>query len=423
MRKEELTMKNELNVRCIMSKEALPVVGSEQAVYALVDIKAGNGKAPGAMPANFALVLDRSGSMDGQKMEHMKEAAVYVVDHLNDRDLLSITIFDDQVETLVPSQPAQNREETKARLEKVLARGGTQISDGLKAGLEEARKGYAKDRVNRILLLTDGRTWDDEPACLALADEAGKQGIAITGIGLGDDWNEKLLLQVAERSRGNSHWIQNPIAILDVFQQEVEGIRSVVATNLRLLARMSPGVRPIKVYTTAPMIADVTRTAVNDNTVAADLGSLDGARGQAVLIEARVPAEKAGRFLLGRVEVSYDVPTEGATGLRIRSDLFVTFTADAQAASKVNAEVMNLAEKVSAFKLQTRALTEAEAGNIAAATQKLQAAATVLLNLGEDELARAAEKEILELSKTGALSAAGTKKLEYGTRKLTQALR
>jgi Ca-activated chloride channel family protein len=83
---------------------------------------------------------------------------------------------------------------------------------------------------------------------------------------------------------------------------------------------------------------------------------------------------------------------------------------------------MNLMEKVSAFKLQTRALTEAEAGNIAAATQKLQAAATVLLNLGEDELAEAAEQEILGLKKTGALSAAGTKKLEYGTRKLTQVM-
>jgi Ca-activated chloride channel family protein len=421
--KEEQTMKNELNVRCIMSKDALPVTGSEQAVYALVDIKAAGGTALNAMPANFSLVLDRSGSMDGEKMEHMKEAAGYVVDHLGDRDLVSVTIFDDQVETLLPCQPALNREEIKARLEKVTARGGTQISDGLKAGLEEARKGYAQDRVNRILLLTDGRTWDDEAACLALAEEAGKQGIAITGIGLGDDWNEKLLLQVAGLSRGNSHWIQNPLAILDAFQQEVEGIRSVVATNLRVLARMGPGVRPIKVYATAPMIADVTKTAVSDNTVAVDLGSLDGARGQAVLIEARVPAEKAGRFRLGQVEVTYDIPTEGARGLRLKSDLFVTFTVDAKAAAKVNAEVMNLAEKVTAFKLQTRALTEAEAGNIAAATQKLQAAATVLLNLGEDELARAAEKEILELSKTGALSAAGTKKLEYGTRKLTQALR
>src|SRR3970282_2233119 len=97
--------------------------------------------------------------------------------------------------------------------------------------------------------------------------------------------------------------------------------------------------------------------------------------------------------------------------------------ADAAVAAKVNAEVMNLVEKVSAFKLQTRALTEAEAGNIAAATQKFQAAATVLLDLGEDELASAVEREIASLKKTGTLTAAGTKKLEYGTRKLTQVLK
>jgi Ca-activated chloride channel family protein len=103
----------------------------------------------------------------------------------------------------------------------------------------------------------------------------------------------------------------------------------------------------------------------------------------------------------------------------MRKDLAVTFTADAASASKVNAEVMHLVEKVSAFRLQTRALSEAEAGNIAAATQKLQAAATMLLNMGEDELAETAEKEILGLMKTGSLTAAGTKKLEYGTRKLT----
>ena len=98
------------------------------------------------------------------------------------------------------------------------------------------------------------------------------------------------------------------------------------------------------------------------------------------------------------------------------------FTDDAAKAAKVNAKVMNLVEKVSAFKLQTRALTEAEAGNIAGATQKLQAAATILLDLGENELAKAAQTEIMTLKKTGVLTAAGTKKLEYGTRKLTMAL-
>jgi Ca-activated chloride channel family protein len=405
-----------------MSKDALPITEAEQAVYAFVDIKAGSGIMFGSMPANFGLVLDRSGSMDGEKMDNLKEAVGYVVDHLSDDDLVSVTIFDDQVETLIPNQPAKNRAEIKSGLAKVIPRGGTQISDGLMAGMAEVKKGHAKDRVNRILLLTDGQTWDDEDACLKLADEAGKQGIAITSIGIGEEWNEKLLLQLAERSHGNSHWIQNPISILDAFRQEVEGMQSVAAVNLKVTARMSQGVRPVKVYTTTPMIADVSKKAVSGSSVVADLGSLDGKRGQAMLIEARVQAQKAGKFRLGQVEVTYDIPSQGVKRQSVKADMFVTFAADASAATKVNAEVMNLVEKVSAFKLQTRALTEAEAGNIAAATQKLQSAATVLLNLGEEDLAKAAEQEILSLRKTGTLSAAGTKKLEYGTRKLTQAM-
>ncbi len=244
-------MKKELNLRCVMSKDVLPVTETEQAVYALVDIKAGSGTVFGSMPANFALVLDRSGSMDGEKLENMKEAVGYVVDNLRDNDLVSVTIFDDQVETLVPSRPAGTRDEIKAKLEGLIARGGTQIADGLQAGLEEVKKGFARDRVNRVLLLTDGRTWDDEERCLKLADEAANRGIAVTSIGIGDDWNEKLLLEIADRSRGNSHWIQNPIAVLDAFREEVEGMQSVAAANLVLTVRMSEGVRPIKVHTTS----------------------------------------------------------------------------------------------------------------------------------------------------------------------------
>jgi Ca-activated chloride channel family protein len=412
---------NELKIRSIMSRDSLLDTKEDQAIFALVDIKPGN-TVFGTMPSNINLVLDRSGSMDGEKMDNLKEAVGSVVDHLSDSDLVSITIFDDQVEALIPSRSAKDRDEIKHALAGVIARGGTQISDGLKAGLAEARKGYAKDRVNRILLLTDGKTWDDEEACLKLADEAGREGIGITSIGIGDEWNEKLLLQIAEGSHGNSHWIESPISILGAFRQEVEGMQSVAATNLRVLVRMSPGVRPVRVYTAIPMISDVSKKAVSGSTIAADLGSLDGTKGQTVLIEARIAPQKEGRFRLGQVEVTYDVPSQGATSLSVRSDLFVTFTSDAAAAEKVNAEVMNLAEKVTAFKLQTRALTEAEAGNIAAATQKLQAAATVFLNMGEEDLANAAEQEILSLKKTGSLTAAGTKKLEYGTRKLTQSL-
>ena len=415
-------MEEALNVRCVMSRDKLPVTGVEQVVYALVDIKAGSGKILGTMPANFGLVLDRSGSMDGEKMDNLKEAVGYVVDHLNDSDLVSVTIFDDQVESLIQNQPAKNREEIKTKLGQVIPRGGTQISDGLRAGMAEVKKGYSPERVNRVLLLTDGQTWDDEDTCRRLAEEAGKQGIAITSIGIGEEWNEKLLLEIAEKSHGNSHWIQNPISILDAFRQEVEGMQSVAATNLKATVRMSPEVKTVKAHSTVPMIADISKKAVSGANVVADLGTLDGKTGQAVLIEALIPARKAGTFRLGQVEVTYDIPMQSIKSQSIKAEMVVTFTEDAATAAKVNAEVMNLVEKVSAFKLQTRALSEAEAGDMAAATKKLQAAATMLLNLGEDDLAKAAEREVLSLKSTGALSAAGTKKLEYGTRKLTQVL-
>ncbi|HTF99142.1 MAG TPA: hypothetical protein VK654_00985, partial [Nitrospirota bacterium] len=77
-------MKNGLNVRCVMSKDALLRTENDQAVYAMVEITSGGRTGFGAAGANFALVLDRSGSMDGEKMDNLKEAVGYVVDHLSD---------------------------------------------------------------------------------------------------------------------------------------------------------------------------------------------------------------------------------------------------------------------------------------------------------------------------------------------------
>jgi Ca-activated chloride channel family protein len=419
MRNKEDDMKNELNIRTVMSRDTLPITGSEQAVYALVDLKAAEASLSGGMPANFGLVLDRSGSMDDGKMEHLKEAVGYVLDRLGENDRISVMIFDDAVETLIPNQPVQDSESIKRAVGAVIARGGTQISDGLRAGLEQVRAGMAAGRVSRILLLTDGQTWDDEAACLDLADAAAKEGIAVTSIGIGDEWNDKLLLQIAERSRGNSHWIQDPIAILDAFRQEVEGMRSIALTNLKVSVRLSPLARLAKVHRTVPMITDISGS-LGDGSAVLELGTLDSNRGQSLLFDIRVPDRKAGAFPLGRVEAVYDVPSRGITGQRAVADLSVLFSSDA--AARVNPEVMNLVERVSAFKLQTRALADIAAGDLDAATRRLSSAATVLLDLGEDELAAAATREARELARTGSLTSSGTKTLAYGTRKLTRSM-
>jgi Ca-activated chloride channel family protein len=139
-------------------------------------------------------------------------------------------------------------------------------------------------------------------------------------------------------------------------------------------------------------------------------------------VELLLPPRNAGRYRIAQTEITYDVPTQGITGASVRSDVLISFASDPLEAQRYDADIMNLVEKVTAFKLQTRALDEAKMGNIAGATQKLRAAATRLLEMGETDLAEAAQQEADNLEKNGQMSASGTKKLHYQTRKLTQKL-
>jgi len=112
----------------------------------------------------------------------------------------------------------------------------------------------------------------------------------------------------------------------------------------------------------------------------------------------------------------------GAAGEQIvKQDVLLEFTTD-EGAAQYDPRVMNLVEKVTAFKLQTRALSEAEVGNIAGATQKLRAAATRLLDLGELELARKVEEQAAQIEQGQGMSAESQKELRYATRRLTQKL-
>jgi Ca-activated chloride channel family protein len=119
---------------------------------------------------------------------------------------------------------------------------------------------------------------------------------------------------------------------------------------------------------------------------------------------------------VAQAEISYDVPGLKLTGEKVKADILLSFTADPAEAKQYEPEVMNIVEKVTAFKLQTRALEEAKMGNITGASQKLRAAATRLLEIGEEDLAQSALEEAENLETRG------TKKLRYETRKLTQRL-
>jgi len=152
------------------------------------------------------------------------------------------------------------------------------------------------------------------------------------------------------------------------------------------------------------------------------LGELENGQSRSLLVELLISPRPAGSYRIAQAELGYDVPGLKLVGEKIKTDIMLDFSADALLAKRYDADVMNIVEKVTAFKLQTRALEEAKMGNVAGASQKLRAAATRLLEMGEDELAQSALEEAENLEKSGQMSARGTKKLRYETRKLTQRL-
>jgi Ca-activated chloride channel family protein len=290
----------------------------------------------------------------------------------------------------------------------------------LRAGQAELRKNSAPDRVAAMLLLTDGQTWGDENDCRAVAAQLGQEGVRITALGLGAEWNEKLLDDLADATDGASDYIASPEQITTFFQRAVRSAQGTAARDARLLLRLAREVTPRAVHRATPVIANLGYQPIGQSEIAVRLGDIASDSPASVVIDLMVPPRTAGTFRIAQAELHY-TPVGAAAEQVLKQDVLLEFTTDAQSAA-FDPRVMNLVEKVTAFKLQTRALSEAEAGNVAGATQKLRAAATRLLDLGELDLARKAQEQATQMEQGSAMSAETQKELRYATRRLTQKL-
>jgi Ca-activated chloride channel family protein len=412
-------MAEDVTLTCSWGRQPLPASGQPQLAYLLVEAQAA--AASQAVPLNFCLVLDRSGSMgQGGKLAALKDATRRMIERLTPQDVLSIILFDDQPEVLLPATAAADRHAIRAQIERIEERGGTAMSGGLAAGQAELRKHLGPDRVSALLLLTDGQTWGDEDRCRAIAQELARDGVQITALGLGDEWNEKLLDDLADATGGLSDFIKDPALITTYFQRAVRIAQSTVAQDARLLLRLVRDATPRAVHRVTPVISNLGYQPLGESEVAVRLGNLEAGSPASVIIEMLLPPRPEGSFRVAQAELHY-TPLGATAEQTVKQDLLLAFSADPNA-PQYDPRVMNLVEKVTAFKLQTRALSDAEAGNLAGATQKLRAAATRLLDLGELELAREAQAQAAQLEQGKAPSAEAQKSLRYATRRLTQKL-
>jgi len=409
-------MADELILTTTVNKTSVPVTRTQQLIYATEIISKMR------MKVNFGFVLDRSGSMRGEKIAQLKEAMELALGKLAPDDWVSVTTFSDSANVIAKNGPMANQKAVLGKIRRIHAGGGTQMSRGMSLGLREVYRAFSEDRVNQLLLLTDGQTYGDEAQCLKLAKEAGEHKIPIQALGLGDDWNENLLDEIGALSGGDSDLVESADEIVPLFTQTVERSQKAVVRNAQMTLRLVGGVVPRQVFQVTPLIANLGYQPIGEHDVQVQLGELDAEQGKSLLVELLLPPRRPGRYRVAQAEITYDLPVQNVVGSSTRSDIVITYTSDTEESQRYDASIMNLAEKVMAFKLQTRALEEARMGDVAGATRKLRAAATRLLELGETDLAEAAQREADNLEKSGQMSASGTKKLRYQTRKLTQKL-
>jgi Ca-activated chloride channel homolog len=408
-------MPGEVTLAHQVGKDYMPVTGGSQLAYVLLETRPTEMMAQVRMPLNFALVLDHSGSMKGAKLKNVKEAVKMVIDRLEPTDYVSVVIFDDTSQVIIPSMPANDKPGMKAAIDQIRDAGGTTMSLGMIQGLNELRRWNIPHAVNRMILLTDGVTYGDAERCRQLARDAAAAGIGIYTLGIGSDWDEDLLDSVGQMSGSGTpaEFIRDASDALTVFQQQLQSAVDVAIRNATLILRLPVGVSPKKAVLVLPIIKDFGPNVLSDRQIVIPLGDLEKDKPQSVLVELMIDPRPAGLFRIGQAELNYDVPITGFVGESIRDDIKVTFTQDANQAAATNAVVMNFAEKANAHRLVTRVLDEYK--RTGKATTRLAPNVTRVL----DEETQAALEQINQGQQ---ISQEQVKTIGNKTRKLTQRL-
>src|SRR5260370_2422385 len=272
---------------------------------------------------------------------------------------VSVVIFDDTSQVVIPSMPANDKPGMKAAIDQIRDAGGTTMSLGIIQGLNELRRWNIPNAINRMILLTDGRAYGDSDRCRQLARDASVVGISIYPLGIGADWDEDLLDTIGQLSGGMpAEFIRNPTDALTIFEQQLQSAVDVAVRNATLILRLPVGVSPKKAVKVLPIISDLGQSVLSDRQVVIPLGDLEKDKPQSVLVELLIDPRPAGLFRIAQTELSYDVPITNVVSERLRDDIKVTFTTDPNQSAAVNAYVMNFAEKANAHRLVTRVLTD-----------------------------------------------------------------
>ena len=318
-------------------------------------------------PINVALVLDRSGSMSGEKIRKAKEAAILAIHQLGPDDIVSVVAYNHSVTVLVPATKVSDKHTIYSAINRLHAGGTTALFAGVSKGAHEVRKFLSEDRVNRVILLSDGlaNVGPSSPRALeALGASLIKEGISVTTIGLGMGYNEDLMFKLAHASEGNHVFVESSAHLARIFTREFGDLLSVVANEVELEITCAEGIRPVRVLGRA---ADISGQRVTSK-----LNQLYGKQEKYILLEVEVDQMSAeSKLQAAEVAVRYQDLASKRAG-ELSGSAMVAFSESAQVVkSHTNRDVMVAAVEQIAADNNVRAMVLRDQGKIGAARKVL----------------------------------------------------
>jgi Ca-activated chloride channel homolog len=268
----------------------------------MVSIKPTTHKTIARTPLNLSVIIDKSSSMnEGNKFNYTKNAVDFLISQLTPQDYISIVAYSTDVEVIAESQVVSFQGILKHKLSELHASGMTNLSSGLFEGYEQVKKNHHLKRINRLLLLSDGRANQgiiQSDGLTPYSKQYATEGISISTLGVGQDYNEELLIDLAEQSNGNYYYIKNPEDIPGIFRQELDSLINIAAQNILISVKLNAGVELAETFD-QPYILN------NKNEYQFRLGDIAFTEQGILLLELNLPTKPLGKHDIAQVKIQF----------------------------------------------------------------------------------------------------------------------
>jgi len=327
---------------------------------------------------NLALVLDQSGSMNGTKIDQAKAAAIEALTRLGIQDIFSVVVYDTNVHTIVPAQNATDIKGIIHTIQQIRAGGSTALFGGVSQGAAEIRKNLENDYIHRIILLSDGlaNVGPRMPEDLGrLGAALMKENISVTTVGVGTDYNEDLMAQLAQKSDGNTYFVESGFDLPGIFAAELGDVLNVVAKKVKVTISLPGNVEPVNIIGREGRI--------KDGKIEIYMNQLYGGQEKYALVEVRIPESKSGtRIKIARADVTYENPfsqkIEKSTGIS-----YAKFSNDPRMVAKsTNIDVVRDYQLNLNALVQEKAIELSDQGKKKEAVKELKQSAARLKSIG-----------------------------------------